>query len=273
MHLTEVTAVQAYVSNKEIFGDLYLPKDEISKKIGIVWLPGLPNQPKDVILGKTLSDRGYSILHLRYPGSWQSYGNFGPASSLSGALLGLDLLSKRKTVDLISQREVNWDIDHLILVGHSYGGGIAMCAQGITHLSDAAIVFSPLLEPHLQNQDPLKPEDDLKTLYPYLKRCHENVFRNLDFQEWDNYLNGNHVCNSYKYLENIKGYPILFVHGDDDKAILPFHTENFFNKLNFCGSKNAELFMVKGAGHDKSLPLDTIEIWTKWLASSLTKKE
>lgn len=257
--------MQAFVRNKDILADLYLPKKDKNNKIGIVWLPGLPNQPKEALLGNRISEAGFTMLHPRYPGSWQSYGNFGPASSLEGALLALELLSKRKTIDLASQNEVEWDVNHLILVGHSYGGGIAMCAQGVSQLSDATIVFSPLLEAHLQNEDPLYPEDDLTTLYPYLKRCHENTFRNLDEIEWENFLKGKHPCNPNRYIDVLVKNPILLIHGEEDTVIRPYHTENFYNKLKRNGSDCIDLMMINGAGHDKTLPLDTFDLWSEWI--------
>ncbi|MBS4220287.1 alpha/beta fold hydrolase [Bacillus sp. FJAT-49711] len=257
----------AFVRNKDVLGDLYLPSTEKNNKIGIVWLSGLPNQPKDGLIGSKLSEAGYTVLHPRYPGSWQSYGDFGPSTSLDGALLGLELLSKQKTFDLASQQEVKLDINHLILIGHSYGGGIAMCAQGISQLSDATIVFSPLLEPHLQNKDPLNPEDDLTTLYPYLKRCHENVFRNLDDIEWEKFLRGTHRCNPYNYLEVLLKKSLLLIHGEKDTVIRPYHTERFYNKLKSNGSDSVDIIKINGVGHEKNLPLNTFDMWTEWITS------
>ncbi|WP_430786628.1 hypothetical protein VBD025_14305 [Virgibacillus flavescens] len=35
----------AFVRNKEILGELYIPSENKSNGIGLVWLPGLPNNP------------------------------------------------------------------------------------------------------------------------------------------------------------------------------------------------------------------------------------
>jgi hypothetical protein len=53
------------------------------------------------------------FLQARYPGSWQSYGKFGPSSSIQGAIQGLELLSKGKAKDLATEKEVQWSNNHL----------------------------------------------------------------------------------------------------------------------------------------------------------------
>lgn len=255
----------AYVRNKDILGELYIPSEEQNNHIGIVWLPGLPNKPMADDMGKPLFDLGFTVLQARYPGSWQSYGNFGPTSSLEGAILGLELLSKGKTINLNNQLEVEWDIRHLVLVGHSYGGAIAVSVLGLSNLADAAVALCPLLEPEMQNANHSLPEDDLSTLYPYLKRCHENVFRNLDDDEWNNFISGRHPAVPSNYLDLLKDKNLLLIHGSEDKSIRPYHTENFYRALKDNGGTKVELHIEKGIGHGKSLRVKTREKWIAWV--------
>ncbi|MFE6166937.1 alpha/beta hydrolase family protein [Viridibacillus arvi] len=255
----------AYVRHKDILGELYIPSKENNNNIGLVWLPGLPNKPIADDMGKPLSDLGFTVLQARYPGSWQSYGDFGPSSSVEGALLGAELLSSGRTINLDNQKEIVWDIKNLVLVGSSYGGGIAISALGSTNLADAAIAFCPLIEPELQNADESLSEDDLSTLYPYLKRCHENVFRNLKDEEWNDYINGTHHTVPSKYLSNIKEKALFLVHGSEDKSIRKYHTENFYYSLKRIGSEKVRLHIEDGVGHGTGLRLSTKDIWTEWL--------
>lgn len=260
-----------FVRNQDIIGNLYIPNKEQNNRIGLVWLPGLPNHPIVEDMGQPLADLGFTVLNTRYPGSWQSYGSFGPSTSLDGALLGLDLLSKGETQDLASQQQISWDIDHLVLVGNSYGGAITISALAKSDLADAAIAFCPLLEPASQNEDPALPESDLTSIYPFLKRCHENVFRDLDFEEWENFMKGDHRSNPNQYIDDIKDKPVLFLHGLEDTSIRSYHTERFHQKLKKAGSQKAEGVYKEGIGHGRPLRLATRDLWVDWLMKSLSE--
>lgn len=255
----------AYVQHKEILGELYIPTKESNNGIGLVWLAGLPNKPMAEDMGKPLSDLGFTVLQARYPGNWQSYGDFGPSTSLDGAILGLELLSQGQTINLNDQKEVSWNVEHLVLIGVSYGGGIAISALGSTDLADAAIALCPLIEPEYQNAEPALPEDDLATLYPYLKRCHENVYRNLDEEEWLNYIQGNHIAIPTNYLETLKEKPLLLIHGTEDQSIRHFHTQNFYETLKSSGSEKVGLHIAEGIGHGTELRTTTRDKWIHWL--------
>jgi pimeloyl-ACP methyl ester carboxylesterase len=144
--------MHAFVRNGDILGDLFLPELDKANGIGIVWCPGLPNTPTAEDMAVPLSSAGFIVLQARYPGSWQSYGKFGPSSSIQGAIQGLELLSKGKTKDLETEKEVQWSNNRLVLVGNSYGGGVAACALALTDLAESAVLFCPLLEPADQNK-------------------------------------------------------------------------------------------------------------------------
>lgn len=255
----------AYVRNKDILGELYLPNSESSNRIGIVWLPGLPNTPIAPEMGQPLSDLGFTVLQARYPGNWKSYGNFGPNSSVEGAQLGAELLLKGSTLDLTTERKVTWEVENVVLIGNSYGGGIAVSALGSSKSVAAAIAFCPLLEPSQQNADSSQKEDDLSTLYTYLRRCHENVYRNLDDNEWNEYIEGRHPVDPSRFLTEINERPLLLVHGTEDKGIRSYHTESFYNKLKENGAEKVELVIKEGVGHGKGLRVSTWDVWTKWL--------
>ncbi|WP_430786626.1 alpha/beta hydrolase family protein [Virgibacillus flavescens] len=173
------------------------------------------------------------------------------------------MLSGNKAKNLNTLEEVRWKVDRCVLVGNSYGGGIAISALGTCNLANAAIAFCPLLEPSKQNLK--NDEDDLITLYPYLERCHENVFRHLDKKEWQHYLDGTHPANPTKFIDKIINKPLLLVHGAMDKSILPYHTENFHRELIHNGSSKADILIQADVGHGKELRISTKDSWIKWL--------
>jgi pimeloyl-ACP methyl ester carboxylesterase len=70
-----------------------------------------------------------------------------------------------------------------------------------------------------------------------------------------------------KCLEN-NTYPVLFIHGDCDRLVKPYHSR----KLNEAASKNGvytELVMVEGAGHAKSRYVAGFEKYTGYIESFL----
>ncbi|NBD28389.1 alpha/beta hydrolase family protein [Paenibacillus glycinis] len=260
--------MHAFVRNGDILGDLFLPDPDKDNGVGIVWCPGLPNTPITEDMSIPLSNAGFTVLQTRYPGSWQSYGKFGPISSIQGAIRGLELLSRGKTLDLATEMEVQWSTNRLILAGSSYGGGVAACAFGLTDLADAAVLFCPLLEPAKQNADITQPESDLNTLLPYLMRCHENVFREIDENEWSDFLSGRSPLNPPSYVDQLINRRMLLIHGKDDETIRYYHTERFYNTLHEASEDTqAQLILVEDIGHGKGLRSKTWDFWTNWMLS------
>lgn len=257
--------MQAFVRHGDIMGDMFLPEPERANGVGIVCCPGLPNMPIADDMAGPLTDGGFTVLQARYPGSWQSYGRFGPSSSLDGALLGLELLTRGTALDLTTEREIVWDVSRLALVGNSYGGGVAVSALALSNLADRAVAFCPLLEPHRQNADPGMAEDNLRPLYPHLKRCHENVFRGLDEREWAEFLAGKSRLFPPAYVLELASRRLLLVHGIDEVTIRPHHTEAFYNQLLASGCKHIEMLMVEAVGPGRALGANTWEAWTRWL--------
>lgn len=263
--------MHAMVRNGDLVADLFLPDTAKANGIGIVWCPGLPNMPVTEDVGLPLADTGFVVLQVKYPGSWQSYGSFGPSSSIEGALQALELLASGGTTDLITERPIRWTLDRLVLAGNSYGGGVAACALASSSLADAAVLFCPLLDPANQNQDASRPEDDLSTLLPYLKRCQANVFRGIDEREWDDFLLGRSRFNPGAHLGALHGRSMLMIHGREDRTIQAYHTERYYERLLASAQppsatpSPSKLLLVDGIGHGRALRAATWKTWTEWI--------
>ncbi|MCR4556243.1 MAG: lysophospholipase [Saccharofermentans sp.] len=75
--------------------------------------------------------------------------------------------------------------------------------------------------------------------------------------------------NALKCLENNR-YPVLFIHGSNDRLIKPYHSM----KLREAASKNGaytELIMVEGAGHAVSRQVAGFEKYTGYIESFLKR--
>lgn len=257
--------MNAFVRSGDVLGDLFLPQSDRSNGIGIVWCPGLPNNPIAEDMGAPLSNEGFTVFQGRYPGSWQSYGSFGPEASINGALCGLELLARGRTEDLAAQVEVTWNVDRLILVGSSYGGGVALCALAESDLAGGAIAFCPLIDPCDQNRECSQPEDNLETLYPFLRRCHENVFRGLDEREWQLFMAGESRLYPPSRMHLLAQHRLLLVHGTADTTIRAYHTTRFHTTLVANGAAKTTLLLADGVGHGRALRMATRQQWLGWL--------
>ena len=257
--------MQIFVRRGDILGDLFLPEPKAANGIGIVWCPGLPNNPVAEDMGAPLAAEGFTVLQARYPGSWQSYGTFGPRSSLAGAITGLELLAGGTAQDLGSLSQVTWSLNRLALVGNSYGGAVAVCALACSALADAAVAFCPFLDPPAQNADPAQTEEDVSGLYDYLQRCHANVFRGMDWVEWQDFLQGRSVLYPPAYRDRLGNRPLLLVHGETDETIRAYHTTAFHQSLLDQGAGKPEIILVEGVGHGRALRAAAWGHWTQWL--------
>lgn len=216
-------------------------------------------------MGVVLANGGFVVLQARYPGSWQSYGNFGPKSALKGAELGLELLASEEATDLGYLTEVQWSIDRLALVGSSFGGAVAIGGLARFSLADMAIAFCPFLDPPVQNTDTNQPEQDVGSLFGYLQRCHANVFRGMDKEEWFEFLNGRSPLYPPAYVETLCEKPLMLVHGHADTTVRAYHTVSFYESLLKCGAKDVRLILKDDIGHGRALRAATWDDWTRWL--------
>lgn len=259
--------MQAFVRHGDILGELFLPDPGQTNGVGIVWCPGLPNAPTAEDMAQPLADRGFAVLKARYPGNWQSYGHFGPSTSVDGAVRGIELLSPGRAVDLTTEREIVWSLNRRTLVGNSYGGGVAVCALALSDLADRAVAFCPLLEPDRQTADPAQAEDDLTSLYSYLRRCYENIFRGLDDREWTEFLDGRSRFYPPTYIPALKNRPLFLIRGTNDAPIRPYHTKAFYERLVAQRAEKAEIIVVDGTGHGRAFRAITWDRRTRWLLS------
>ncbi|GEM_PF-5254436 len=91
------------------------------------------------------------------------------------------------------------------------------------------------------------------------------MYRNLDDDEWKEYIEGRHSVDPSRFLTKILNKPLLLIHGMDDKVIRSYHTESFYNKLKENGAKQVEFIIKEGVGHGKDLRTSTWNKWLKWM--------
>jgi pimeloyl-ACP methyl ester carboxylesterase len=88
----------------------------------IILLQGSVGQDGDVLkLGQKLSGEGFNVMTYNYPGSWQSEGIRTDEVALSSVQSAIDFAKSEYAIHSFQS-----DTSDIILIGYSYGGGMAL---------------------------------------------------------------------------------------------------------------------------------------------------
>lgn len=88
----------------------------------IILLQGAVGQDGDIFnLGENLSKEGFNLMTYNYPGFWGSKGNITHESALSSIQSAIDFAKSEYSMQFFET-----DTSDIILLGYSYGGGMAL---------------------------------------------------------------------------------------------------------------------------------------------------
>ena len=114
-----------------------LAKDS-TKKQTVIFCHGLPGNEKNLDLVQVVRRSGRNAIYFNYRGSWGSQGEFSYRNSLNDLRGLICFLSKPKNAEAY-----RIDTSNFILVGHIYGGGIALVAGATIKNVKKIITISP----------------------------------------------------------------------------------------------------------------------------------
>lgn len=120
MTLDTPRALQVLSHGSEMRATLYLA-DGQGPHPTVVLLHGFPGGPGWAWLAGPLREAGFNVLFLHPRGMWGSEGTFGPAQALDDIAATVDFLRSEPATS-----EFLIDPDAVILVGHSFGGWLAL---------------------------------------------------------------------------------------------------------------------------------------------------
>lgn len=234
--------------SEHIAYDLFLPKKSNGK--AILYVPGLPGHPRKKTLGTTFADIGFTFFEMRFPGSWESDGEFTMDNCVASLEEACAFIHGGAAIELRRNARKEWAHDDVILLGGSFGGGVILSGR----MKDALtlVLLAPVTK--LQNvRDSLvllpSGTDDL---FHLLSKGYANVYRGLTERDWANFLGGKTLVNPEKNIENLKNKKLIFVQGMDDDVILSTHTAEYVAMLKDSGV-DAELMSIENAGHGEDL--------------------
>lgn len=91
----------------------------------VILLHGSVGQDSDIFnLGESLSKEGFNVMTYNYPGFWKSQGNISHESTLSSVQSAINFTKSK-----YSMQSFETDTSDIILIGYSYGAGMALLAS------------------------------------------------------------------------------------------------------------------------------------------------
>lgn len=237
------------LKSKNIVYDLYLPNEKSNGKV-ILYVPGLPGHPRKKALGKIFAASGFTFFEMRFPGSWESNGEFTMNNCVKSLEEAYVFIQGSAAIELRRDTRKEWVHDDIILLGSSFGGGVILSSQIKDPLT--LVLLAPVTK--LQNvKDSLvilpSGTDDL---FHMLLEGYANVYRGLTKKDWSNFLDGKTMINPEKNVNNLKNKKLIFVQGTEDDVILSKHTAEYVKMLQDSGA-NVKLIPVQNAGHGGDL--------------------
>ena len=243
------------LKSKNIAYDLYLPKKNNGK--AILYVPGLPGHPRRKALGEIFAANGFTFFEMRFPGSWESNGNFTMDNCVKSLEEAYVFIQRGVGIELRRNTRKEWVHDNIILLGSSFGGGVILSS----HIKDPLtfVLLAPVTKlQHIKDSlFTLSSGDD--DLFHLLSEGYSNVYRGLTETDWRNFLNGKTLINPEKNIDNLKNKSLLFVQGTDDDVIQSIHTTEYVKILENAGV-NLKLISVQKAGHGGDLEEKAVEI-------------
>ncbi len=105
----------------------------------LILLHGSVGQDGDIFnLGQKLSKEGFNIMTYSYPGLWKSEGNITHVSALGSVQSAINFVKSE-----YSMPSFETDTSDIILLGYSYGGGMALIASTFDSSIKKVITIAP----------------------------------------------------------------------------------------------------------------------------------
>jgi hypothetical protein len=138
------------VNHKGILIEVYKAKKDIGKCVIVI--PGLPNQPQNLIYGQELSDKNLTIFQPRYIGSWESSGEFSLKNCLKTLNETIKLVKKQVAIESYNCKKINWKCKEITIIATSFGTSIQLSLDNYKDI-DKLVSIAPLtnLTKHSKN--------------------------------------------------------------------------------------------------------------------------
>ncbi len=242
---------------KDIIAESYYPEKNNGKVV--IFCSGIPGTSSHLEMAKKYVNEGFVFIHPKYLGSWESYGNF----SIEGCKKTIiDFVSalRDKKVKTVFGDDFNIEIKEIFLLGHSFGGSIALCSGSNLEV-DGIVALAPVIDYRVQGKGEYE-EEKMDWIYSFIIAGFENVYRNFDKTKWEAFCLSGSVLNANDYLKQLKTKKILLIHGIEDTSINYNHSKIFYSKLKRLGGN---IDYVETKDNHSSIKLNSFEKIISWI--------
>lgn len=105
----------------------------------VILLHGLPGNDNQFDIAQSIRRTGRNVIYFNYRGSWGSQGDFSYSNSLDDLNMIIEHLSKPK-----NSKNLRINTDSFVVIGRSYGGGIALIQGSINKKVKKIIAISSM---------------------------------------------------------------------------------------------------------------------------------
>jgi predicted esterase len=215
----------------EIIAESYYLKE--NNGIAVIFCSGIPGNSSYPDIAEEYAKKGFIFIQPKYLGSWESYGSFSVDNCRKTILDFASALIENK-VKTIFNNSFDLPIKEIYLMGHSFGGSIALCAGADLNIA-GIIAIAPVIDYRVQGKEKYT-EEKMDWLYSFIVAGFENVYRNFDKIQWENFCATGSTINAVDYSEKLKNKKILLLHGEADTSVNYNRSKNFYEELKKSGS-------------------------------------
>lgn len=207
-------------------------------KTAVIYCKGGPDfgdNGQTEIFSKVSADLGISVIIPDYFGSGRSTGNQFSIKSCVHSINQLEevLLNNIEVLDCWNNNYFKFNIQKVVLMGHSWGGSIAaLYPKFYEHSKINKIgLAAGALDYSSTSHDENGGESD-EDFWQQIKNGWLEYYRNIEDSDWkDLILHRNKQHSPLNNVEPLLNKRILICHGRNDEIILHKRSEDFYNKL------------------------------------------
>jgi predicted alpha/beta-fold hydrolase len=189
------------IKGDSIAGYAFIAKGRNHKET-VIMLHGLPGNDNQFDIANSIRRTGRNVIYFNYRGSWGSQGDFLYSNSLEDVYGVIEHLSSLK-----NSTRLRIDTNAFVILGRSYGGGIALIEGSKNERIKKIIAISSMNAGSRFN--PIQKLSELKGWKDYLNRqVMLNVNPNIFLQEM---LDNKEKYNVVTYKNQLKNKKVLFI--------------------------------------------------------------
>lgn len=225
----------------------------------IILCSGIPGTSSYIEIAEKYVKEGFIFIHPKYLGSWESYGDFSIENCKKTIIDFVNAL-KNKKVKTIFNKNFDIGIREIFLLGHSFGGSVALCSGADLDI-DGIIALAPVIDYRVQGKEDYE-EEKMDWLYNFITSGFENVYRNFNKSNWEEFCFSGLILNANDYLESLKKKRILLIHGKEDKSINYNRSKKFYSNLENLGG---DIDYLETKDNHNSIKINSFEEICSWI--------